>query len=72
MPYKRKTWEEKLHDRKKFPKTLKLEPNFPCYRALKKMGAEPGDSVVIAPPIDVDTIMKRVPKGKLITLREIC
>ena len=72
MPYKRKTWQEKLEDRKNFPKILKLEKNFPCYRALKKMGAEPDDSVVLAPPLEVYEIMGEVPKGKLITLREIC
>jgi hypothetical protein len=72
MPYQRKTWEEKLKNSKKFPKTLKLESKFPCYRALKKMGAKPGDSVVIAPPLEVDAVMKQVPFGKLITLKEIC
>lgn len=72
MGYKKKTWKEKLEDNKNFPKTLKLAPNFPCYRALKKMGAEPGDSVVIAPPLEVDAIMKEVPRGQLITLKEIC
>lgn len=72
MPYRKKTWEEKLRDSKNFPKRLKLEPNFPCYRALQKMGAESGDIVVLAPPLDVDAIMKQVPKGKLITLRAIC
>jgi len=64
--------EKKLEDSKNFPKTLKLEPNFPCYRALENMGAAPGDSVVIAPPLEVDAIMKKVPEGKLITLKEIC
>jgi len=72
MGYKKKTWKEKLEDSKNFPKTLKLAPNFPCYRALKKMGAKPGDSVVIAPPLEVDAIMKDVPRGQLITLKEIC
>jgi hypothetical protein len=72
MGYKRKTWQQKLEESKNFPKILKLESNFPCYRALKKMGAEPGDSVVLAPGLEVDAIMKTVPKGKLITLREIC
>lgn len=72
MPYRRKTWEEKLKDSKKFPKTLKLKSNFPCSRALKKMGAKPGDSVVLAPPLEVDAVMKKVPFGKLITLKEIC
>jgi alkylated DNA nucleotide flippase Atl1 len=72
MPYRRKTWKEQLHDGKKFPKILKLEPKFPCYRALEKMGAKPEDSVVLAPPLDVDAVMRQVPKGQLITLRGIC
>lgn len=72
MGYKKKTWQQKLEGSKNFPKNLRLEANFPCYRALKKMGAEPGDSVVLAPPLEVDTIMREVPRGKLITLTEIC
>ncbi len=72
MGYKKKTWKQKLDGSKNFPKILKLEPNFPCYRALKKMGAEPGDSVVLAPPLEVDALMKKVPKGKVTTLKEIC
>jgi alkylated DNA nucleotide flippase Atl1 len=72
MPYKKKTWKEKLEDNKSFPKILELKARFPCFRALSAMGAKPGDSVVIAPPLEVDAIMKEVPKGKLITLTEIC
>jgi len=72
MPYKKKTWKEKLLDNKNFPKTLKLEPRFPCYRALKVMGAELGDSVVLAPSLEVEAIMKQVPEGNLITLAKIC
>ena len=72
MSYKRKTWKEKLENKKKFPKILKFDPKFPCGRALEKMGAKTGDLVVLAPPIDVDAIMKQVPIGKLITLNEIC
>ncbi|MDH7507319.1 MAG: MGMT family protein [Candidatus Thermoplasmatota archaeon] len=36
------------------------------------MGAKSGDCVVLAPPSDVDYIMKKVPKDKLITINEIC
>lgn len=72
MGYKRKTWKQKLEGAKNFPKTLKLESNFPCYMALKKMGAQPGDSVVLAPPLEVDAVMKMVPEGRLLTLRLIC
>jgi hypothetical protein len=72
MGSKRKTWREKLENDQGFPKTLTLERNFPCYRALKNMGAQPGDSVVLAPPLAVDAVMKTVPPRKLITLKEIC
>jgi hypothetical protein len=72
MAYKKKSWEEKLRDNKNFPKTLAFDPKFPCGRALEKMGAKPGDSVVLAPPLEVNEIMKKVPKGKLIILNEIC
>ncbi len=36
------------------------------------MGAKPGDTVVLATPLKVDGIMKKVLKGKLITINEIC
>jgi alkylated DNA nucleotide flippase Atl1 len=72
MSYKKKTWKEKLQDGKGYPKKLKLESNFPCKRALEKMGAKVGDSVVIAPALDVYELMKKVPRGKLLTLEEIC
>lgn len=75
MTYKKKTWIEKLEakDKKdKYPKFLKFDPKFPCGPALAKMGAKKGDKVVITLPKDADLIMKKVPKGKLITLKEIC
>lgn len=72
MAYKKKTWQEKLEEDKGFPKRLKLKPNYPCWRALEKMGAKIGDSVVIAPALEVNELMKKVPKGKLLTLEEIC
>ncbi|MFX1577964.1 MAG: hypothetical protein ACFFCF_12465 [Promethearchaeota archaeon] len=72
MPYKRKTWQEKLEDPKGMPKIVPLEAKFPCRRPLEKMGAQIGDSVVLAPPSDVNTIMSEIPEGKLITLNQIC
>ena len=72
MTYKKKSWKEKLENSKKFPKILEFDPKFPCGKALIKMGAKPGDSVVLAPALEVDEIMKKVPKGKLITIYEIC
>ena len=72
MTYKKKSWKEKLEDSKQFPKILEFDPKFPCARALEKMGAKPGDSVVLASPLEVNAIMKEVPRGQLITLNEIC
>lgn len=61
MTYKRKTWKEKLEDKKGFPKILEFDPKFPCGKALEKIGAKPGDNVVLAPPSEVNEVMKRVP-----------
>ena len=68
----KKTWQEKLKDKPSFPKVLRLEKGFPCYNAVHKMGAEAGDDVVLVNPSEVVEIMKQVPKGKLITIVEIC
>lgn len=72
MSYKRKTWEEKLEDKENLPKILKLRAKFPCAKALMKLGAKSGDTVVITQPKEVLEIMRRVPKGKLITIKELC
>lgn len=72
MAYKKKSWQEKLADKKNLPKILKLQKSFPCYNAVHKMGAEAGDDVVLVNPSEIVSLMKQVPKGKLITLAEIC
>jgi alkylated DNA nucleotide flippase Atl1 len=68
----KKTWQEKLKDNPTFPKVLSLEKSFPCYNAVHKMGAEVGDNVVLVNPSEVMAIMREVPKGRLITIVEIC
>ena len=68
----KKTWNEKLADKEGLPKILKLEKNFPCYNAVHKMGAEEGDSVVLVNPGKVVELMKKVPRGKITTIVEIC
>ncbi|MEM3466811.1 MAG: MGMT family protein [Thermoproteota archaeon] len=72
MSYRKKSWQEKLADKKGLPKTLRLEKRFPCYNAVHKMGAEVGDKVVLVNPSEIVEVMKKVPKGKLITIVEIC
>jgi hypothetical protein len=68
----KKSWQDKLRDKDNLPKVLKLEKGFPCYNAVHKMGAEAGNDVVLVNPSEVVEIMKQVPKGKLITIVEIC
>ena len=72
MSYKKKSWQEKLTDKKGLPKILNLEERFPCYNAVHKMGAEAGDKVVLVNPSEIVEVMEKVPKGKLITIFEIC
>ena len=57
MSYKKKSWQEKLVDKKGYPKVLKLEKRFPCYNALHKMGADEGDDIVLVNPGEVIEIM---------------
>lgn len=63
MP-KRKSWTEKLHDNKGFPRTEKIT---------EKMGRQwcATGTVVIPKPLEVDELMWKVPKGKAITINEI-
>jgi alkylated DNA nucleotide flippase Atl1 len=68
----KKTWQEKLKGKPSFPKVLRLEKRFPCYNAVHKMGAEVGDEIVLVNASEVLAIMKQVPKGKLITIVEVC
>jgi alkylated DNA nucleotide flippase Atl1 len=70
--HRKKSWQEKLIDKKDYPKVLRLEKKFPCYNAVHKMGAEVGDEMVLVNPSEVVKIMKKVPKGQLVTIVEIC
>jgi len=63
MPKKKKSWIEKLKDDKGLPKVEKITE-----KMSKKWGT---GTVAIPAPIEVDAIMKGVPKGKLVTINEI-
>jgi alkylated DNA nucleotide flippase Atl1 len=60
---KRKSWREKLADDKDLPKVVRLTG-----KAQAKWGT---GTIAIPAPREVDAIMKRVPRGKLITINEI-
>ncbi|HVP93211.1 MAG TPA: MGMT family protein [Acidobacteriota bacterium] len=72
MTYRKKSWQDKLKDRKGLPKVLELEKNFPCYNAVHKMGVEAGEPVVLVNASEVVEAMREIPKGKLVTIVEIC
>ena len=60
---RKKTWREKLADSKDLPRVEVIT---------EKMSKRWGTGTVVIPaPIEVDKIMKKVPKGKLITINEI-
>jgi hypothetical protein len=61
MSYQRKTWREKLADNKGFPKVMAA--------ATSKRGGT--GTFVIPAPMEVDELMRRVPKGKLTTINEL-
>jgi alkylated DNA nucleotide flippase Atl1 len=63
MGYKRKSWREKLADSKGLPR---VEP------ITERMSTRWGTGTIVIPaPMEVNEIMKQVPKGKLITVNEI-
>jgi len=63
MAAKRKSWQEKLADSKDLPKVFTIEGK------LSKRWGE--GTCVIPAPIEVDEIMRGIPKGKLTTIDSI-
>ena len=63
MPKARKTWQEKLADDKDFPRVVEITD-----KMSKRWGT---GTLVIPAPREVDEIMGKVPKGKLITINQI-
>jgi hypothetical protein len=59
----RKSWKEKLLGSKGLPKVAQI----PCDKT-SKMGT---GTFVVPAPTEVDSLMKKVPKGKLITINQI-
>jgi len=72
MTSRKKTWREKLADKEGLPKVLKLERRFPCFNALHKMGVDVGEDVVMVNPSEIVVCMNKVPRGRLVTIVEIC
>lgn len=63
MSAKKKSWREKLADDKGLPKTGQIEG---------KMTTRWGTGTMVIPaPREVDELMRRVPKGRLVTINEL-
>lgn len=60
----RKTFNEKLQDSKDMPKIVTVDDE----KSIERYG---GSQMLIAPPLEYDEIMSRIPEGKLITIKEI-
>src|ERR1700722_8613220 len=61
--YQRKTWREKLADSKGLPKVAPITG---------KMTRKWGEGTMVIPaPMEVDALMRQVPKGKLTTINEL-
>lgn len=63
MAKKKTSWQEKLADNKDLPRVEKIDN-----KKSKRWGK---GTFVIPAPLEVDQIMRKVPKGKLITINEI-
>ena len=60
---KKTSWQEKLADSRDLPRVEKIDE-----KKSKRWGT---GTFVIPAPMEVDAIMQRIPKGKLITINEI-
>ncbi|AMK15428.1 MGMT family protein [Methanobrevibacter olleyae] len=59
-----KTFNEKLNDSKDMPKVINIEDE----KSIKRYG---GENMLIAPPLEYNEIMDKIPNGKVITISEI-
>jgi hypothetical protein len=59
----KKSWQEKLEDNKGFPQVFKIDE--------KKSSRWGAGTFVIPAPVEVDGLMRRVPKGQLTTIEEL-
>jgi len=63
MSYRRRTWSEKLADAKGLPKIGRVEG---------KMSRKWGEGTMGVPaPVEVDELMRRVPRGSVITINDL-
>ena len=60
----RKSFNEKLQDSKDMPKIVEITDE----KSVERHG---GTQMLIAPPLEYNELMAKVPEGKIITIKEI-
>jgi len=63
LVYKKKSWKDKLNNNKDLPRIVQIEG-----RLSKRWGT---GTCVIPSPKEVNQLMKKIPKGKLVTINQI-
>jgi alkylated DNA nucleotide flippase Atl1 len=63
LVYKKKSWKDKLNNDKDLPRVVQIEG-----RLSKKWGS---GTCVIPSPKEVNQLMRKIPKGKLVTINQI-
>jgi len=73
VTYRRKTYKEKLLDKKDLPKVVKIKGKMAKkWLAGRERGKSRGTGTMVIPaPIEIDALMKKVPQGKVTTINEI-
>jgi len=66
MPARKRSWAEKLNDAKGLPKVGRITG-----KMAGRWGSKEGDTLVVPAPLEVDALMKKVPRGKLVTINEL-
>ena len=60
----RKSFNEKLNDSKDMPKIIEIEDA----KSIERYG---GNQMLIAPPLEYNEIISKIPEGKILTIKEI-
>jgi len=66
----KKSWIEKLNNSKDLPQ-IKIFTKEQIKKLKSRWNVKAGDTMIIPSPLEVNQLMKKIPKGKLITINEI-
>lgn len=64
----KKSWIEKLNNSKDLPQ-IKIFTEEQIKKLKSRWNVKAGDTMIIPSPLEVNQLMKKIPKGKLITIK---